>query len=66
MGELPNGRQRESAYQGEVKELFVTGFKMLLDDGGVVGGERKKFCDLRPVAKVARANDFNPESDREV
>jgi hypothetical protein len=49
-----------------VKELFVTGFKMLLDGGGVVGGERKKFCDLRPVAKVARANDFNPESDREV
>jgi hypothetical protein len=49
-----------------VKEFFVTGFKMFLDCGGVVGGERKKFCDLRPVEKVAGTNDFDPESDREV
>jgi hypothetical protein len=49
-----------------VKEFFVTGFKMFLDCGGVVGGERKKFLDLRPVEEVTRTNDFDPKSDREV
>jgi hypothetical protein len=63
---MPDGRKGESANQGEVEEFFVTGFEMFPDGGGIVGGERKKFLDLRPVEKVAGTNDFDSERDREV
>jgi len=49
-----------------VEKLLVARLKVFPDGSGVVGGERKKFFDLRPVEEVTRTNDFDPKSDREV
>jgi hypothetical protein len=49
-----------------VEKLLVARLKVFPDGSGVVGGERKKFFDLRPVEKVTRTNDFGSKRDRKV
>jgi hypothetical protein len=49
-----------------VEKLLVARLKVFPDGSGVVGSERKKFFDLRPVEKVTRTNDFGSKRDRKV
>jgi hypothetical protein len=49
-----------------MEKLLVTRLKVFPDGSGVVGSERKKFFDLRPLEKVTRTNDFGTEQDRKV